>query len=63
VEDLASRLTNEDAAATAPQKTRVAAGPRTEPPGSLGLVERTPSIQSNGSRHCVFVLGPAGPLL
>ena len=37
--------------------------PAIEPPGSRGLVVRCFSIQENGSSHCVFVVGPVGPLL
>ncbi len=61
--DFASRLIRLETSATAPQKAPVTAGPTIEPPGSRGLVERCPSIQVNGSSHCVFVTGPVGPLL
>ena len=51
------------AVATAPQKAFVTCGPATVPPGRRGLVVRCFAIQANGSRHCVFVCGPVGPLL
>lgn len=52
-----------DSVATVPQKAPVTVGPRTKPPGSCGLVERTSAIHLNGFSHWVFVFGPVGPLL
>src|SRR5205823_14422350 len=49
--------------ATAPQNTLDTDGPITEALGSFALESRVPSIQVNGWRHTVLVLGPVGPLL
>ena len=52
-----------DPAATAPQKKSVAVPPSADPAGTVKLLSRHSSrAQAIGCLHCVFVLGPVGPL-
>jgi hypothetical protein len=52
-----------EASATAQQNAVVTAGPMSAPPGSCALDWRIPSILLKGRSHCVFVIGPCGPML
>ena len=61
---LASRLIELDTVATAPQKTCVSGRARGRArPAASGSSERMPSIQVNGSRHWLLVVGPGRPVV
>jgi hypothetical protein len=59
----AARFTKPVTCATAPQNAVATDGPTSVPAGTVGLLDRVPSIHVNGSVQTVLVFAPAGPLL
>ena len=59
---LTARHSRREPAAIAPQKKSVVRVPSTPPPGTARLRSRQACDQVMGAVHCVFRLGPVGPL-